>query len=117
MEPSLCFFPRNVVPYVQTLLFIINSQYDLWQVSNILVPEYLDPQRVWKNYKVHISNCTLSQRIIIQDFGVEFLKAFLGLTPSFTRGYFITSCYSHGQIQSARYWFSANSPRLLNKEV
>ncbi|XP_075102967.1 pectin acetylesterase 8-like isoform X3 [Nicotiana tabacum] len=122
MEPSLCFFPRNVVPYVQTLLFIINSQYDLWQVedtnvSNILVPEYLDPQRVWKNCKVHISNCTLSQRIIIQDFGVEFLKAFLGLTPSFTRGYFITSCYSHGQIQSARYWFSANSPRLLNKTI
>ncbi|KAM3322693.1 hypothetical protein P3S67_003844 [Capsicum chacoense] len=32
MEPSLCFFPQNVVPYVQTPLFIINSAYDSWQL-------------------------------------------------------------------------------------
>ncbi|KAH0642732.1 hypothetical protein KY289_033706 [Solanum tuberosum] len=31
MEPSLCFFPENVIPYVQTPLFIINSIYDSWQ--------------------------------------------------------------------------------------
>ncbi|PHU28592.1 Pectin acetylesterase 8 [Capsicum chinense] len=31
MEPSLCFFPQNVVPYVQPPLFIINSIYDYWQ--------------------------------------------------------------------------------------
>ncbi|XP_060211193.1 pectin acetylesterase 11-like [Lycium barbarum] len=34
MEPSLCFFPENVVPYVQTPLFIINSIYDYWQINN-----------------------------------------------------------------------------------
>ncbi|KAF3662423.1 putative protein notum -like protein [Capsicum annuum] len=32
MEPSLCFFPQNVVPYVQPALFIINSIYDYWQI-------------------------------------------------------------------------------------
>ncbi|MCE0481129.1 hypothetical protein HAX54_038544 [Datura stramonium] len=66
MEPSLCFFPQNVVPYIQTPLFIINSAYDSWQVSNILVPEYLDPQHAWKDCRSQISNCTLSQLIIIK---------------------------------------------------
>ncbi|MCD7457871.1 hypothetical protein HAX54_036484 [Datura stramonium] len=36
MEPSLCFFPENVVPYVQTPLFIINSAYDAWQIFGVI---------------------------------------------------------------------------------
>ncbi|XP_075101798.1 pectin acetylesterase 8-like [Nicotiana tabacum] len=121
MEPNLViilmFFPQNVVPYVQTPLFISNSDYDSWQIENILVPKYLDPQQVWKDFKSQISNCTFGQRIIIQAFGVEFLKAFEGLTPSFTRGYFITSCHSHGAILSTNFWFSPASPRLLHKTI
>ncbi|XP_019252966.1 PREDICTED: pectin acetylesterase 8-like isoform X3 [Nicotiana attenuata] len=118
MEPSLCFFPRNVVPYVQTPFFIINSHYDSWLVTFwSLNSEYLDPQHIWKHCKSHISNCTFIQRMIIQGYGVEFLKAFLGLTPSFTRGYFITSCYSHGEIVWTSYWFSPTSPRVLNKTI
>ncbi|XP_059277624.1 pectin acetylesterase 11-like [Lycium ferocissimum] len=66
MEPSLCFFPQNVVPYVQTPLFIINSIYDYWQINNTLVPPYLDPQHVWKDCIDNINNCTFGQRIIIQ---------------------------------------------------
>ncbi|KAJ8555320.1 hypothetical protein K7X08_012816 [Anisodus acutangulus] len=117
MEPSLCFFPQNVVPYVQTPLFIINSIYDIWQIKNIFVPENLDPQHTWKDCKERINNCTFSQRILIQAFGVEFLKIFECLPPSFTRGYFLTSCYSHGGIYSPAYWFTASSPRLLHKTI
>ncbi|XP_075102768.1 pectin acetylesterase 8-like [Nicotiana tabacum] len=117
MEPSLCFFPQHVIPYVQTPLFIINSHYDAWQINNTLVPAYLDPQHTWDHCKVLISNCSFSQRIIIQVFGVEFLKAFEGLTPSYTRGYFITSCHTHSQIIWTSYWYSATSPRVLNKTI
>ncbi|XP_009619780.1 pectin acetylesterase 8-like [Nicotiana tomentosiformis] len=117
MDPSLCFFPENVVPYVQTPLFIINSAYDSWQINNTLVPKYLDPELVWEQCKKQISNCTFSQRLIIQAFGVEFLKAFEGLTPCFTRGYFIMSCHSHGAILSTNFWFSPTSPRLLHKTL
>ncbi|KAM3322688.1 pectin acetylesterase 8-like [Capsicum chacoense] len=85
MKPSLCFFPQNVVPYVQTPLFIINSAYDTWQVGNTLAL---------------VRSSTFSE-----------------LTPSSTRDYFITSCYSHGQIIWARYWFSPTSPQLLNKTI
>ncbi|KAH0648361.1 hypothetical protein KY285_033609 [Solanum tuberosum] len=117
MEPSLCFFPQNVVSYVQTPLFIINSVYDSWQINNTLVPSYLDPQHAWKDCINNISSCTSSQLIIIQAFGVEFLKIFGGLPPCFTRGYFLTSCYSHGDILSTSYWYNTTSPRLLSKTI
>ncbi|KAK4364854.1 hypothetical protein RND71_016212 [Anisodus tanguticus] len=86
-------------------------------IKNIFVPENLDPQHTWKDCKERINNCTFSQRILIQAFGVEFLKTFECLPPSFTRGYFLTSCYSHGGIYSPAYWFTASSPRLLHKTI
>ncbi|PHT67590.1 hypothetical protein T459_27077 [Capsicum annuum] len=116
MKPSLCFFPQNVIPYIQTPLFIINSIYDYWQINNTLVPVHLDPQHAWKDCTEQINNCTFSQRIVIQAFGMEFLKTFEKLPPSFTRGYYLTSCFSHGDLYKSAYWFSASSPRLLNKE-
>ncbi|XP_060205300.1 pectin acetylesterase 8-like isoform X1 [Lycium barbarum] len=117
MEPSLCFFPQNVVPYVHTPMFIINSAYDSWQINSTLVPAYLDPQRAWDHCKAQISNCTLSQRIIIQAFGVEFLKTFMGVTPCYTRGYFITSCHTHGRIMWTNYWFNTISLTILDKTI
>ncbi|KAM3359262.1 pectin acetylesterase 11 isoform X2 [Capsicum galapagoense] len=117
MKPSLCFFPQNVIPYIQTPLFIINSIYDYWQINNTLVPVHLDPQHAWKDCTEQINNCTFSQRIVIQAFGMEFLKTFEKLPPSFTRGYYLTSCFSHGDLYKSAYWFSASSPRLLNKTI
>ncbi|PHU02261.1 Pectin acetylesterase 11 [Capsicum chinense] len=117
MKPSLCFFPQNVIPYIQTPLFIINSIYDYWQINNTLVPVNLDPQHAWKDCTEQINNCTFSQRIVIQAFGMEFLKTFEKLPPSFTRGYYLTSCFSHGDLYKSAYWFSASSPRLLNKTI
>ncbi|KAH0646735.1 hypothetical protein KY290_034331 [Solanum tuberosum] len=117
MEPSLCFFPQNVISFIETPLFIINSAYDAWQINNTLVPSNLDPQHIWEHCKVRISNCTLNQRTTIKAFGVEFLKAFDGLTPCITRGYFITSCHTHAQIVTPEYWFSTSSPRILNKTI
>ncbi|WMV43116.1 hypothetical protein MTR67_036501 [Solanum verrucosum] len=117
MEPSLCFFPQNVISFIETPLFIINSAYDAWQINNTLVPSNLDPQHIWEHCKVRISNCTLSQRTTIKAFGVEFLKAFDGLTPCNTRGYFINSCHTHAQIVMPVYWFSTSSPRILNKTI
>lgn len=117
MEPSLCFFPQHVVPYVETPLFIFNSAYDAWQINNTLIPPNLDPQRAWEHCKFQISACTFSQRMTIQDFGVEFLKTFVGLTPCYTRGYFITSCHTHPDIIWPKYWFATISPRILNKTI
>ncbi|WMV43124.1 hypothetical protein MTR67_036509 [Solanum verrucosum] len=67
MEPSLCLFSQNVIPYIQTPLFIINSIYDSWQINNTLVPLFLDPQHAWTDCINNISRCTSSQLIIIQE--------------------------------------------------
>nr|XP_019070637.1 pectin acetylesterase 8-like [Solanum lycopersicum] len=86
-------------------------------MKNILVPPHVDPQHVWEDCLNNTNTCTSSQHIAIQAFGVEFLKTFEGLPPCFTRGYFLTSCYSHGGILAPPYWFSSTSPRLLNKTI
>ncbi|XP_060205303.1 pectin acetylesterase 8-like isoform X3 [Lycium barbarum] len=86
-------------------------------INSTLVPAYLDPQRAWDHCKAQISNCTLSQRIIIQAFGVEFLKTFMGVTPCYTRGYFITSCHTHGRIMWTNYWFNTISLTILDKTI
>ncbi|XP_006340065.1 pectin acetylesterase 7-like [Solanum tuberosum] len=39
MEPSSCFFPENIIPYIETPLFIINSAYDAWQESAKNLPQ------------------------------------------------------------------------------
>uniref|UniRef100_M1CUC8 Pectin acetylesterase n=1 Tax=Solanum tuberosum TaxID=4113 RepID=M1CUC8_SOLTU len=113
MEPSSCFFPENIIPYIETPLFIINSAYDAWQISNTLVPSNLDSQHAWEYCRDRISNCTSSQIINIQ----EFLNILKGLTPCYTRGYFITSCHTHARIVWGDYWFDATSPRILNKTI
>ncbi|XP_015170081.1 pectin acetylesterase 8-like [Solanum tuberosum] len=117
MEPSLCFFPQHVVPNVETPLFIFNSAYDSWQINNSLIPSDLDPQHVWDQCKNQINSCTFSQRTIIKDFGVEFMKAFGGGTPSSTRGYFITSCHIHQDIIWDKYWFDTSGPTIYNKTI
>ncbi|KAH0679315.1 hypothetical protein KY284_020400 [Solanum tuberosum] len=117
MEPSSCFFPENIIPYIETPLFIINSAYDAWQISNTLVPSNLDSQHAWEYCRDRISNCTSSQIINIQAFGAEFLNILKGLTPCYTRGYFITSCHTHARIVWGDYWFDATSPRILNKTI
>ncbi|RLM85984.1 pectin acetylesterase 12-like [Panicum miliaceum] len=33
MDKTSCFFPQNVVPNIQTPTFILNTAYDVWQVS------------------------------------------------------------------------------------
>ncbi|KAG5592281.1 hypothetical protein H5410_042795 [Solanum commersonii] len=86
-------------------------------INNTLVPLFLDPQHAWTDCINNISRCTSSQLIIIQAFGVKFLKTFNKLPSCCTRGYFLTSCYSHGDLRFPTYWFSASSPRLLNKTI
>ncbi|KAF3448948.1 hypothetical protein FNV43_RR09667 [Rhamnella rubrinervis] len=61
MRPELCFFPQYAIQHVQTPIFIINAAYDLWQVSNILVPDAVDPHGNWKICKANISNCSSAQ--------------------------------------------------------
>ncbi|XP_019153374.1 PREDICTED: pectin acetylesterase 8-like [Ipomoea nil] len=117
LKPSLCFFPQNVVSDIKTPLFLINSAYDHWQVRNALIPAVADPSGEWNKCKADIVNCLPNQLKTLQEYRLEFLKAFNGLEPSKERGYFIDSCYLHCQTELQMFWHMHNSTRLSNKTV
>ncbi|KAM3322676.1 hypothetical protein P3S67_003827 [Capsicum chacoense] len=100
-----CFFPQNVAQEIQTPFFFINSAIDSWQVRNILVAPGTDPQGVWKSCTTNIHSCTPSQLKVLQGFRLDFLKAFEGLGPSSTRGYYINSFLVHCQATNQARWF------------
>ncbi|XP_042466140.1 pectin acetylesterase 8-like [Zingiber officinale] len=117
MEPAMCFFPQYMVHEVKTPLFILNSAYDSWQVSNILVPDTADPNGTWKDCKLHISQCSPTQLKVLQEYRGNFLNALKALDELRSMGMFINSCFIHGQTEWQEAWFGANSPTLNNTRI
>ncbi|KAH7515004.1 hypothetical protein FEM48_Zijuj11G0150300 [Ziziphus jujuba var. spinosa] len=93
-RPELCFFPQYVIQDVRTPIFIINAAYDLWQVSNILVPEIADPHGFWKICKANIRNCSSDQIKTMQH-----------------------SCYVHCQTERQEIWFRNDSTLVWSKKL
>ncbi|XP_015891710.3 pectin acetylesterase 8-like [Ziziphus jujuba] len=117
-RPELCFFPQYVIQDVRTPIFIINAAYDLWQVSNILVPEIADPHGFWKICKANIGNCSSAQIKTMQHFRLKFLHALRGLGKnSEANGMFIDSCYVHCQTERQEIWFRNDSTLVWSKKL
>lgn len=117
MNPSLCFFPQNVVKDIQTPIFLVNADIDSWQIKNILAPGVADPHGTWHNCKADITKCSSSQLQTILAYRTEFLNTFDGLGASSSRGYFINSCYSHCQTETQETWLASDSPKLSDKTI
>lgn len=117
MSPEMCFYPQNVLPQVQTPIFVLNSVYDYWQVQNIWAPSEADPQGTWSACKTDISKCTQSQLGQLIGFRSQFLKPFLKKNlPSFA-GFFINSCFTHCQSEDQLKWLGDPSSKLANKAI
>ncbi|XP_057844988.2 pectin acetylesterase 8 isoform X1 [Cryptomeria japonica] len=136
MNPSKCFFPQYLLPYIETPLFVLNAAYDSWQIKNILAPSEADPYRLWQLCKLDIKNCNSEQLEVMQGYRKEMLSA-LNITDistrrgyrdemlrslnlarnSIDRGMFINSCYAHCQTEMQDLWHSPNSPRLNSKTI
>ncbi|KAL1558264.1 [Wnt protein] O-palmitoleoyl-L-serine hydrolase [Salvia divinorum] len=116
MAPELCFFPENVVNDIETPLFLLNSDFDTYQMYILVVPNP-PMDKNWnctKNF-AFLSNCTADQLHIIMDFQTMFLKTLEGLDDDPSRGLFITSCYNHGISDIQQNW--QGLPTLQNKTV
>eukprot|EP00268_Persea_americana_P026612 TRINITY_DN2606_c0_g2_i3.p1 TRINITY_DN2606_c0_g2~~TRINITY_DN2606_c0_g2_i3.p1 ORF type:complete len:137 (+),score=11.37 TRINITY_DN2606_c0_g2_i3:200-610(+) len=61
MEPSQCFFPKQIIENIKTPLFIVHSAYDVWQIQHILVPDAADPHNQWFKCKMDIRDCSSDQ--------------------------------------------------------
>ncbi|KAL7122503.1 hypothetical protein ACP275_01G049400 [Erythranthe tilingii] len=116
MNPGLCFFPENLVGDVKTPLFLLNSDFDKFQIQVNLKPHPADSAG-WANCTNNINTCTRAQLQIIKDFRNTFLETVKGLSNNQSRGLFINSCYIHDFLYSTQRINSANSPRLDNKTI
>jgi len=74
-------FAQNTVPFIETPIFVLNSQYDSWQASYIL-------------------GTGTSNNELLNEFGANFTKSFnttmiIDNTNDYSRGGFIDSCFHH----------------------
>ncbi|XP_048500523.1 pectin acetylesterase 5 isoform X2 [Beta vulgaris subsp. vulgaris] len=116
MDPSLCFFPRQIIGSVKTPLFLVNPAYDFWQIQHVLVPAASDLPGEWRRCRLNIQKCNSHQMDILQGFRNNLLKALSEFERSKGKGMFINSCFIHCQTWMET-WHGPNSPRIYNKTI
>ncbi|GER46901.1 pectinacetylesterase family protein [Striga asiatica] len=108
-----CFFPKNLVGDVETPLFILNSAFDLYQITFNLKP-YPGDEQGWASCTNNTQTCTPGQLQLIKDFRNTFLETVKNTGDCPSRGLFIDSCYIHDHLWSTKRW---STPILNNKTV
>ncbi|XP_020082651.1 pectin acetylesterase 12-like [Ananas comosus] len=117
MDAISCFFPQNVLPNIQTPLFILNTAYDVWQLQQSLAPKTVDPQGHWAKCRRNHLFCDTNQINFLQGFRNEMLNYLKGFSTSRQNGLFINSCFAHCQMERQDTWYASNSPLIENKRV
>jgi hypothetical protein len=99
-----CFFAPYTFPHVKTPLFIVNTPYDTWQLSNILVPP--DDGQNWDSCINGQTQCTNEQLSTFQKFHDNVLLSFQsqGVLNRPGNGAFIPSCFIHALTIADFYW-------------
>ncbi|KAJ8754025.1 hypothetical protein K2173_001923 [Erythroxylum novogranatense] len=117
MDSSKCLFPREIIKYTRTPIFILNPAYDFWQVQHILVPDVSDLRDHWYKCRLSLKYCDPEQIEILQGFRNSLLRALSDFQQNKEGGLFINSCFIHCQSLMAETWHSPNSPRVNNKTI
>ncbi|ONK63019.1 uncharacterized protein A4U43_C07F10540 [Asparagus officinalis] len=117
MDGTSCFFPQNVVPNIQTPMFILNTAYDVWQLQQSLAPNKADPHGYWKDCKSNYAKCNADQIRFLQRFRNQMLNDVKGFSRSRQNGLFINSCFAHCQMERQDTWYANNGPQIGNKGI
>lgn len=117
IEPSQCFFPRELIKRINTPFFILNPAYDFWQIQHILVPKTVDPKGHWLRCKNNIHDCDSKQIELLQGYRASMLNALSEFQNKKGSGLYVNSCYLHCQTMSDITWHSPTSPRVKNKTI
>uniref|UniRef100_K3XJK6 Pectin acetylesterase n=1 Tax=Setaria italica TaxID=4555 RepID=K3XJK6_SETIT len=67
-DPTECFFASELIKSISTPTFILNSDYDSWQIRNVLAPSGSYPQQAWSSCKADIRNCSSTQIDVLHGF-------------------------------------------------
>ena len=95
-----CFMAQYTYPYIKTPIFVLNAEYDTWQLENILQVGCKAP------------NCNDKQMLKVAYWRTKFLKAILPVIRSTTNGLFTDACLKHCQSLIDRTW---SEIRVLNQ--
>lgn len=117
-EPSLaweCFFAQNALPYVQTPLYILQSDMDYWQIGNLIAPKSADPAGTWTRCTKDIGSCSSEQLGVLQDFRLSMVRA-LEAGNSAVRGEFVISCSAHCMATDTARW-NGHQTFLINDKT
>ncbi|KAJ8766791.1 hypothetical protein K2173_008345 [Erythroxylum novogranatense] len=99
MDPTLCFFPQNLINGVKTPLFVVNAAYDSWQLQFSVISPSADPYGVWNRCKQNRTFCSSCQIQFLQDLRNQMLEAVRVFSTSKQNGLFINSCFVHCQLE------------------
>ncbi|KAJ1286599.1 hypothetical protein BS78_03G364900 [Paspalum vaginatum] len=116
-DPTECFFPAELIKSISTPTFILNSDYDSWQIRNILAPNGSYPGQEWTSCKANIRNCSSTQIDILHGFKKKLVSELKVAEENKDWGLFIDSCFTHCQTPFNISWYSQISPRLGNKSI
>ncbi|KAJ0936843.1 putative pectinacetylesterase/NOTUM [Helianthus annuus] len=117
MNPGLCFYPDFAMPYINTPIFIVNSAYDTWQVSNMFATNESDPKGEFTKCKNDLNECSTTQLKRLQGDQYSYLISFsFDITFSSTEGMFINTCYTHCQTDQST-WFANATSKLDDKTI
>ncbi|PKA56619.1 hypothetical protein AXF42_Ash012749 [Apostasia shenzhenica] len=118
LNPTLCFFPQNVISTVNTPLFLLNTAYDVWQqLQESLATKQADPHGYWEECKMNNAKCNAGQIQFLQGFRNEMLNVVKSFLTSPKNGLFINSCFAHCQSERQDTWFGSNSPTIRNQGI
>ncbi|KAK9725312.1 hypothetical protein RND81_05G135800 [Saponaria officinalis] len=117
LNPTMCFFPHRVISRVRTPLFLVNAAYDSWQLQVSLASTAADPHGSWYSCKLNNERCNAPQIQFLQGFRRQMLGSIRVFGKFRKNGYFINSCFAHGQIERQDTWFARGSPRVGNKGI
>lgn len=115
--PTECFFPAELIKSISTPTFILNSDYDSWQIRNVLAPNGSYPGQEWSSCKANIHNCSSTQMDILHGFKKKLVSELKVAEDNKDWGLFIDSCFTHCQTPFNISWHSKISPRLGNRSI
>uniref|UniRef100_A0A1J3ELP7 Pectin acetylesterase n=1 Tax=Noccaea caerulescens TaxID=107243 RepID=A0A1J3ELP7_NOCCA len=116
LDPTLCFFPENIINQVKTPMFILNSAFDSWQIENSIAPPSADPSGSWHNCSSSF-RCNASQKQFLEGFKMTMLNAVKNFSMSRKNGVFINSRWAHCQAERQDTWFPGNSQAGEDKGI
>lgn len=91
-EPHLCFMSPHMVKFIESPLFMFNSKFDAWQMSNDLQVPCLEGVKGADHPK-----CSSAEQAAVMQYGTDFLTDLTPVVSSAPKnGGFITSCICHG---------------------